>query len=238
MKTRNLIGKITLEEKINLIKSKKHTNALIIDVPNPLASYYSDFAAIQNPNSIVVATKKPNSFESILRATQKINSENNLNLRGAKCETQIQDNLLNGILSQDKTIYGIRIKGIENYTDIDDVISLYEQEGFDFNAKTKMAEELVRLRVNKFFDVEELENDLYRSKRNPDRYYFKMKTPDNYESCRAKVKFVKNNVEKNNFDAAHVIFYNNGKIDDMVRVIKPNFKLEEVKGIQQKYNQI
>ncbi len=228
MKTHNLIGKITLEEKINVINSKQHHNALIIDVPNPLASYYSNFAGIQQPNTIVLATKTPNSFENILRATKNINTSKNLNLNGAKCEA-----LING-----KIVNCIRLKGIENYAEIDHILDLYINEGFNFNANVKAKEsDLVRLRVNKFFDLEEIDEAIFRSRRNPNRFYFKMNTADNFETCKQKIKHVKNNVLNNNFDAAHVILYNQGEINDVVRVIKPNFSAEEVYNIYKKYNQ-
>jgi len=227
MKTHNLIGKITLEEKIHLIKSNKHTNALVIDVPNPLASYYSNFAGIQKPNSIILATKNINSFERILRATKSINSSNQLKLNGAKCE----------ILANGKQFNGIRLKGIESYQDIDRVIDLYIQRGFEFNNSNKVKDqELIRLKVNKFFDLEEVDDFIFRSRRNPDRYYFKMNYSDDYETCKHKIKHVKNNILSNNFDAAHVIFYNQGEINDVVRVIKPNFATQEVQEILKKYH--
>ena len=228
MKTHNLIGKITLEENVHIIKSNKHSGALIIDVPNPLASYYSNFTGIQKPNSIVLITKNTNSFENILRATKNINTKKNWNLSGAKCEVQTNGKQLNGI----------RVKKINSYTDIDEVLELYTNEGFDFNSNLRINEkELVRLKVNKFFDLEEVNDSIFRSRRNADRFYFKMNASDNFETCKNKIKHAKNNLPSNNFDAAHVIFYNQGAINDMVRVIKPNLSIQEVQEIYKKYNQ-
>lgn len=227
MSTYNLIGKITLEEKINIINSSVHTHSLILDVPNPLASYYSNFAGIQKPNSIILVTKERISYESILRATKKINNDVGGNLSGAKCETQIDGNLINGI----------RLKGIENYTDIDLVISMYEKEGFDFTTNMKLNNQKVALiRVNKFFELVKIDNLVYQSTQNKDEYYFRMNQPIQWEDFKIKIKHLKNNVNVNGFDIAQAILYKKGRIDDIVRVIKPNLTLSEVHEIHKKYN--
>lgn len=227
MSTYNLIGKVTLEEKINSIKSTVHSRALILDVPNPLASYYSNFAGIQKPNSIILVTKERNSYESILRTTKKINNDVGGALRGAKCETKIDDKVINGI----------RIKGIENYTDIDLVISMYEKEGFDFTTNMKLDSPKVALiRVNKFFELEKIDNIVYQSARNKDEYYFRMNQAIQWEDFKTKIKYLKNNVSVNGFDIAQAILYKKGRIDDIVRVVKPNLTLIEVHEIHKKYN--
>lgn len=227
MSTYNLIGKVTLEEKINSINSSVHPRALIIDVPNPLASYYSNFAGIQKPNSIILVTKERNSYESILRATKKINSDVGGELRGAKCETKVDGKIINGI----------RLKGIENYTDVDLVISMYEKEGFDFTTNLKLNnQEVALIRVNKFFELEKIDNIVYQSTRNKDEYYFRMNRAIQWDDFKAKIKYLKNNVSVNGFDIAQAILYKKGRIDDIVRVVKPNLTLSEVHEIHEKYN--
>lgn len=227
MSTYNLIGKVTLEEKINSINSSVHNRALILDVPNPLASYYSNFAGIQKPNSIILVTKERNSYESILRATKKINSDVGGELRGAKCETKIDGKIINGI----------RLKGIENYTDVDLVISMYEKEGFDFTTNLKLNDQKVALiRVNKFFELEKIDNIVYQSIRNKDEYYFRMNHAIQWDDFKTKIKHLKNNVSVNGFDIAQAILYKKGRIDDIVRVVKPNLTLSEVHEIHKKYN--
>ena len=58
MENLSLIGKVTFEEKVNSVKSSMHSRALIIDVPNPLVSYYTRFTDIKKPNSIIFVTKE------------------------------------------------------------------------------------------------------------------------------------------------------------------------------------
>ena len=83
MAVKELIGKIIIQENIDTVDVNKIEKTFVITVPDPLKSYYSRFTDINKPTSIIFATKTPNSFERILRVTQKINNKYNLNLSGA-----------------------------------------------------------------------------------------------------------------------------------------------------------
>lgn len=228
MKKHNFIGKVTLEEKVNPIKSAKFPKALVIDVPSPLASYYSRFTDIKKPNSIVLVTKTPNSFEDILRASSVINKRKELNLEAAKCEIKIGST----------KHHGIRLKGIGRYTHIDDIMDEYAKEGFDFNANARLKKvETATIRVNKFFDVEEVNDNILRSVNEKDEFYFKLNKPLNWQEFKDKTKSVKHNVQASGYDIAQAILYNKGEINDIVRVIKPNLTVELVNEIAAKYNE-
>ncbi len=229
MKKHNFIGKVTLEEKVNQVKSSKFPKALVIDIPSPLASYYTRFTDVKKPNSIVLVTKEVNSFENILRATKRINDNNKLNLQGAKCEVKIGS----------KKHHGIRLKGVNRYTDIDQIIEHYANEGFDFNTNSKIKNEMIaKLRVNKFFDFNEISDTILQSAKNKDVYYFKLDKPMNWDEFKEKTKSVKHNVTSSGYDIAQAILYNKGEINDIVRVIKPNLSLDLVKEIESKYKDL
>ena len=89
MKKKELIGKIIIEEDVDSVEENKIPKTFVINVPDPLNSYYNWFTDINKPNSIIFITKKPSSFENILRMTKKINDKHKLNLDGAKCEVAI-----------------------------------------------------------------------------------------------------------------------------------------------------
>ena len=225
MKKHNFIGKVTLEEKVNPVKSSKFPKAMIIDVPSPLASYYSRFTEVKKPNSIVLVTKTTNSYEHILRANKRINTKHNLNLEAAKCEVKIGNN----------EHHGIRLKGINRYTDIDNVMEHFASEGFEFHNSKSKNEEIVRFRVNKFFDFNEIDDTILQSSNDKDTYYFKLDAPLKWDEFKEKTKSVKYNISSKGYDIAQVILYNKGEINDVVRVTKPNLSLDLVKEIEAKY---
>lgn len=229
MKKLNFIGKVTLEEKVNPLQSSKFPKAMIIDVPSPLASYYTRFTDVKKPNSIVLVTKDANSYEQILRANKNINQKHHLNIEAAKCEVKIGKNKHNGI----------RLKGINRYTDVDDVLTHFANEGFDFNVNRKLKnEEVATIRVNRFFDVNEVSDTILQSVNDKDTFYFKLDKPLKWDEFKEKTKSVKHNISSKGYDIAQAILYNKGEINDIVRVVKPNLSIDLVKEIEAKYKQL
>ena len=226
MKKHNFIGKLTKEENVNSVKSIKFPKALIIDVPSPLASYYSRFTSVKKPSSIILITKDTNTFENILRTTKTINNKHGLELQSAKCEVSI------GVRKD----FGIRLKGINRYTEIDKIMEYYVEEGFDFNTNKKLIKETkTKIRINKFYDFNEISDTILQSAINEDVYFFRLDKPMSWDDFKEKTKYVKHNIKSSGYDIAKAIIYNNGEISDIVRVVKPNLSLDLVKEIEAKY---
>lgn len=226
MEVRELIGKITLQENISPIERNKINGSFVIHIPNPLASYYSRFTEVNRPNSIVLATKNPVSFEKILRATKIINEEQDLHLNGAKCEVNIGRNKYSGI----------RVTGIDRYTNIDKVQRAYQRGGFEFHKNVKLAKGTdAMIRVNKFFNFIDVEDKIYQSPNNKDRFYFEIPRYVNWNDFREITFDIKNNISVTNYDIAKCIIYEKDGITDILRVIKPNITIDMVRQIREKY---
>lgn len=226
MEIRELIGKITLQENVSPIERNKINGTFVIHIPNPLASYYSRFTEVNRPNSIVFATKNSVSFEKILRATKIINEKEGLVLNGAKCEVNIGRNKYSGI----------RVTGIDRYTNIDMVQKAYQEGGFEFHKNVRLGKGTdAMIRVNKFFSLIDVEDKIYRSPNNKDRFYFEIPRYVNWNDFREMTFDVKNNISVSNYDIAKGIIYEKDGITDILRVIKPNITVEMVQQIRDKY---
>ena len=226
MSVREIIGKLTIEENVNPIERNKIPNTLVIHIPNPLASYFSRFSQINKPNSVLMISKKPTSFERILRATNKINAENDMQLAGAKCEITLGKNKYSGI----------RVKGIQRYSDIERIQKLYQKEGFEFAKSNRLKRETNAVfRVNKFFKLEEVAEGIYQSPNNKDRYYIVIPRDLSWEEFRDVTFDIKNNISVSGYDVAKGIFYEKDGITEMIRIIKPNLNLETVQKVHKKY---
>jgi len=226
MKNQELLGKITIEEKVSPLERNKLNNTFVIHIPDPLASYYSRFTEVNKPNSILLITKTPTSFEKVLRATKNINQIENLNIDGAKCEITIGS----------RKHSGIRIKGIDRYTHIEQIQKAYQNQGFIFKKNERIANETDSLiRINKFFKLHKIEEGIFQSPNNKDRFYIEIPKNLDWKEFRDLTFEIKNNVRVTNYDIAKGIFYKNDGIIDMLRLIKPAITLEMVKEIQQKY---
>lgn len=226
MDIQELIGKITIQENIDPIDENKIPNTFVVHIPNPLATYYTRFSEINRPNSVLFLTKNTVSFEGILRATKKINLANDLELESAKCEMIIGSRKYNGI----------RIKGIHRHSHIEQIQIHYKNEGYEFARNVRIKPETDALiRLNKFFDLKHISDDIYQSPHNSDRYYIKISKQMSWDEFRDLTLKIKNNISVTNYDIAKGIFYENNNILDMLRVIKPNITLDMIKEIQQKY---
>jgi len=225
MKTKELIGKIIIQENIDTVDENKIPKTFVINVPDPYESYYSRFTDINKPISIIFVTKTPNSFEKILRVTKNINKEHNLELDGAKCEITLGSRKLNGV----------RVKGINRYTEIGTIQQYYANEGYDFAKSEKFTDLDSLIRINKFFNVEELEKGIYHDHFEKDTYYVEIPRYMSWDEFRKITFEVKNNMTDKNYDIAKGIFYTNGGIKEMLRIVKPKATLDLLKTIQQKY---
>ena len=108
--------------------------------------------------------------------------------------------------------------------------------GFDFHKNVKLNKGTdAIIRVNKFFNLLDIEDKIYQSPHNKDRYYFEIPKHYDWDEFRDVTFDIKNNISVTNYDIAKGIFYENDGITDVLRVIKPNISLEMVREIRQKY---
>ena len=226
MENRQLIGKLTLQENVSPLERNKIPNTFVVNIPNPLASYYGRFTSIEKPHSILFITKDPVSFEKILRATKKINEENDLNIRAAKCELTIGKKKYSGIL----------LKNIQRYSHIENIQRIFQNEGFEYSKNVKLKENTnAMIRVNKFFNLIKIEDGIYQSAYNPNRYYMIIPRDLSWEEFRNVTFDIKNNVYVTSYDVAKGIFYDNNGIIEMVRIVKPDINIDMVKTVREKY---
>ncbi|PCH53871.1 MAG: hypothetical protein COC22_01510 [Flavobacteriaceae bacterium] len=225
MGTRELIGKIIIQENIETVDENKMFKTFVINVPDPYKNYYGRFTDMEKPNSIIFVTKTPNSFEKILRVTRKLNKIYNLQLHGAKCEIIINGRKLNGV----------RLKGINKYSEINQIQQYYFEEGYDFAKSEKFHNVDALIRINRFFNIEELEKGIYHSKDEENTYYVEIPKYISWENFRKITFEVKNNIPDRNYDIAKGILYNKDGITEILRIVKPKATVEMLKTIQQKY---
>jgi len=225
MTKRELIGKMIIQENIDTVDENKIAKTFVINVPDPFKSYYSRFTTISKPVSVIFVTKTPNSFEKILRITRLINKKHNLDLSGAKCEVSINSRKLNGI----------RVKGINRFAEIEEVQQYYKDAGFDFAKTEKFVDTEALIRINRFFNIEELETGIHHSLDEEDVYYVEVPKYMKWDVFKSFTYDIKNNISDKNYDIAKGIFYVDGGITEVLRIVKPKATVDMLKTIQKKY---
>ena len=225
MGTRELIGKITKQENISTIDENKLPNTFVINVPDPYKSYYSRFTDINKPASVIFVTKELNSFENILRTTGKINNKYNLDIVGAKCEVIINRRKINGI----------RVRGINRYSEIPQIQQYYKDAGFVFAKSEKFSDVEALIRINRFMNIQKLEEGIYHSATEENTFFVEIPKHISWDEFKKITYEIKNNISDKNFDIAKGILYRNGGITEILRVVRPKISLEMLKTIQEKY---
>lgn len=225
MATKELIGKIIIQENIDTVNENKIPNTFVINVPDPYKNYYGRFTDVEKPTSIIFVTKKPNSFEKILRVTKKINQKHHLKLDGAKCEVRIGTRILNGV----------RVKGIKRYPEIAQIQQYFADEGYEFAKSEKFVNTDAIIRVNRFFRIEKIDKGIYASKDEENVFYIEVPRYMTWEEFRTITFEVKHNVSDPNYDIAKGIFYRRHGITEMLRIVKHKATVDFLKKIQQKY---
>lgn len=225
MNTRELIGKIIIEEKIDTIQENIIPKSFVINVPDPFKSYYSRYTSISKPLSVIFVTKEITSFEKILRATKQFNEEKNLALDGAKCEVTIGTRKLNGI----------RIKGVNRYPEIEQIQQFFHKAGFQFAKGENFKDKDALIRINKFFHIEEMEEGVFTDLDEKDTYYVTVPGYMTWEEFRKYTFEIKNNSTDTSYDIAKGIFYLNNGLVEVLRIVRPNATVDFLKKVQKKY---
>jgi len=225
MGAKELIGKVIIQENIDTVDENKLSKTFVINDPDPYKNYYGRFTDVEKPNSIIFVTKTPNSFEKILRVTNKINKKYGLDLHGGKCEVNINGRKLDGV----------RIKGINRYHEIEQIQQYFSDERFEFAKSEKFHDVNALIRINRFFNIEEIEKGIYHCLDEDNTYYIEVPKFMTWEEFRKNTYDIKNNIADSNYDIAKGIFYVNDGITEMLRVVKPKANIELLRTIQKKY---
>lgn len=226
MKTKEFIGKITFQEKVNSLQANTLPKTLVVDVPDPYKSYYNRFTSVNKPNSVIFVLKKICSFEKALIVTSKINKKYNLALLVGKCEITVKG----------KNYFGIRLKNISEYAHIKDVQQYYKDENFAFAKQENWKDVEAHIKVNRFFNIEKIDESIYMSKDEPEKvYYIDIPKHLRWEAFKTLTLEIKHNTTDKSYDITKVVFYKNGGIDMMLRVVKPKASLQLLQTIKNKY---
>lgn len=215
------------EEKVTAISDNIVKGTFVLENHLPFPGYYGLVMKEPNtPRSIFFITTEKHTWESILRATDKINERFSSNLNGAAAEIQ----------TGKRTYYGIRVRGIPTYEGIKNFQEAYADQGFKMERSHKINSDMPALiKVKKFFHIHPIADGIYSDDTNRSMSYILADSHLEWDDFRKVALYVKNNMEDANYDIVSGVFYMHGGVRDMVRVLKPDISKELLLEIQSKY---
>ncbi len=220
-------GNVNKEETVEALLDHKLKNTFVLlnDQPYPGYHYHKLEALLVEQNrAIFLVTRSRNTWDSIIRATEKIN----------KILDDPIDATYANITLFNMPHYAIRIMGLKDMSKLETIQRAYQDEGFIFMKNKKMSKPVtVFFKVKRFFEITEVEKGIYKDKDNT--YYFEIDRQVSWEMFRKMTESVKAAIKDNNFDVVNAAFYMKKTLVDVIRVYKPKIDLSLIHEIKAQY---
>ncbi len=220
-------GYVDKEETVNSLNHSIMPGTFVVEINHPFPGYYAEaMKDYSKPRSVLLMSKKKNTWEKTLRTASKLNKFLDFKLNASVAEMRVGN----------KVHQAIRIKGMNTFDDIKTVQQAFTEEGFSFiRSRTKYKDETVLLKVKKFYLVNPTEEGVYRDERQSEMAYIEIPCRPNWELFRKITAHIKNNISNNHYDVALATFYMNEGIQDIIRVFKPNISIALLSEIRTAY---
>jgi len=227
MKTNNLIkvcGSITKNESIALVTYNILENTCVAEASLPYSGYYGMAPGQANTNSLFLFTKHYYSLEEVLRFGQNIDT----------CYMEKVDVATAMFDFVHHKYTAIRIKYFPDYEHIHLLQSCCIKEGVEFAKKVHISN-FARVRVNKCFVLEKLEEGIYLDHKEDHKGYIaipKQITDSEFSDILINIR---NNTDCKLFDAAIGAMIIDSTATDIVRIYSENLNLGLLKCIKERF---
>ena len=222
-------GSLIKEEEFELIEGAILPNTFVLESKNPFPGFYEYYDNLQKdvtPHYIYLVTDKKYNLETFTRVTQKIMADTNKKYHAAI-----------GTITIFNTVYNIiRVRRIEQYTDIKELQASYISSGINFmNKPTNFNYDKGITRLNKFFSLKKVEDGFYFDSVEANHGYFTIPQSLAWREFEELTKQVRYNMDMFHFDASIGFIYIKFRAVDIIRVYAENLDLEKLKQIRTKY---
>jgi hypothetical protein len=224
MKHYESLGTLLKEETLLTVDQFALQNTLVLESLEPFPGYHGEnvpFSA--KPESIYLATNKLCSAEEVFRISENLCRYHEVEFDACPGE----------IFVYNTHIPCIRIRGLNDYSKIADLLGGYLDNGITFLKKRNINAPAL-IKIEKVFSVEKMENFYYKDLVDELTFYVRIPYHFNWNLFRKATFNVKNNLENRNFDAALGFMYLK-HIMDFIRIYTKNPDIKRLQGIRDKY---
>lgn len=221
-----VFGTLTKTETVFTIDQKIIPGTLVFEALKPFPGYYDDMPASAKPVYLYLALEEQYTLEDILRASAKVQLDFKGTFDAGKGFLRIYD-----------TKYDVlRIRHLKDYDLLEKLQRAFSDNGIHFLRKSKKyKDELSKIRIIKFFKLEELAEKIYLDKREKNHAYFEIPRYLNWEEFDSVTNKVKYNWEASKFDAAMASFYYDGGLHDVIRIYSDKLDLDYLQALKKLY---
>ncbi|HAQ21521.1 MAG TPA: hypothetical protein DCR40_20170 [Prolixibacteraceae bacterium] len=212
-----VFGTLTKTETVFTIDQKILPGTLVFEALKPFPGYYSDSPTGAKPVYMYLALEEQYELEDILRASQSVQLEFDMRFDAGKGFLQVFDTKYNVL----------RVRHLKDYNLLEKLQRSFSENGIHFLHKSKKyKDELVKIRIIKFFALEEIAEKIYQDSREKNHAYFEIPRHLKWEEFESITKKVKYNWVESKFDAALASFYYDGELHEVIRIYSDKIGLE------------
>ncbi|NQT78540.1 MAG: hypothetical protein HQ565_12580 [Bacteroidetes bacterium] len=202
---------------------------LVLESLYPFPGYHGTTVPDQDsPRSVFLMTKSSLPEERIIRA-----------IKAVKQKTRIEFDGTPALVSYQKAmVQCIRIKDLENYEKIPEILKAYKDEGISFQSGKKVDPYSSIIKVTKYFLLKPITDCTLQDAEDVSMKYFQVAVKLNWDQFEEMTLHVKRNMEDSNWDAALATIYRRSGIEDYFRIFNDvNCEIETLNKIRKKYIQ-
>ena len=220
------MGSIAKVEKLETLKSNILENTLVLEEIEPFPGYHgANLPTGYNPTAVYLVLKKKVSTIRIMRITQQIHKYFKPGFDGTAAEICINNDI----------ITCIRLRNLDNYALIPELQKHYMHEGLKFMKKKKIQGDGI-IEIKKHFELEKLDDGVYKDLEDPLMYYLEIPAHLNWSLFLEITTSIKHNLDDLSFDAALGAVYMK-EITEVVRIFAKDVAVEDLQKIRQRYNE-
>ena len=198
-------------------------NSFVLENLEPYPGYHGkNLPTDRGPDSFFLVTTENNSAEKIFRLVHDIRNFTHLTFDGCPSRLCIGND----------TYDAIRLRDLNSYEPLEEIQHCFMDAGIQF-AKHKEVEGVALIELKKIFSLEKISDRVYKDRKSQ-MHYLNLQKQLTWGRFRSVTRWVKNNLDDNNFDAALVVLYGHD-VYDMVRIFAPHPTLDQLELIRQKY---
>jgi hypothetical protein len=227
MRDKYFIETIGVIEKKEILSPIGYKN-LVLEPLHPFPGYHGTTVPDTDmPKSAFLITKGAPTEEKIVRATQRVKKKHKISFDASPGRVTLFNEMA----------YCIRIKDIDSYDIIPDIIQYFKEEGITFASNKNLEPYPGIIRITKYFLLEPITDCTLQDKEIGPMKYFQIPFPLDWDTFEKMTVDIKHNIDDPNFDAALAMIYRRSGIIDYIRIYDEKCSKEKLDLIRKKYIQ-
>jgi hypothetical protein len=221
-------GIITKKEILGALESDLTNGILVLENKHPFPGYHGksvpDFHELI-PDSLFMVTKYGYDEENVIRVAHEVRKKFRKRFDAAPGRVFVFNEMHTCI----------RIKFLEKYSDIPELVELFSKFGVQFAKYKKVNDYEGLIKINKFFALETLDPGIYLDTEDPDMCYLQLPMYIDWDTFERITLSMKRNMEDNKFDAAQAVIFRRNCVVDCVRIFDVHIERDKINKIREKY---